>query len=200
MISLCRLATCAVVLFLAATSANAAGPNPITLDQIMAALNSVHHLEARYIERRYLHALRSPLETRGTLRFDAPDHLVKETDPAVNGSADRLTIKGNRLTIDRGTGATPMILALNEHQEISVLVDSIRATLAGDGSTLQRTFEVTPSGTLEEWELVLQPRDDHRRGLLQWMRIGGHGDRITAIDTWDGEGDRSEMSIVELRR
>jgi hypothetical protein len=198
--SLSRPATAAVAVVLAATSASSAAPDPITLDQIMAALRSVHHVEARYIERRYLQALRSPLETRGTLRFDAPDHLEKATDPAVNGSADRLTIKGNQLTIDRGSGAAPMVLALNEHQEIGVLVDSIRATLAGDGSTLQRTFEVTPSGTLEEWQLILQPRDDHQRGLLQWMRIGGHGERITAIDSRDGEGDRSEMSIVELRR
>jgi hypothetical protein len=198
--SLSRLATCAAAVFLAATPTNAAGPSQITFDQIMAALRSVRHVEARYIERRYLHALRSPLETRGTLRFDAPDHLEKETDPAANGSADRLIIKGNQLTIDRGSGAAPMMLALNEHPEIGVLVDSIRATLAGDGSALQRTFDVAPSGTLEAWELVLQPRDDHQRGLLQSMRIGGHGDRITAIDTRDGEGDRSEMSIVELRR
>lgn len=168
-----------------------------TLDQIMAALRSVHHVDARYIERRYLHALRAPIETRGSLRFDAPGYLEKATDPTANGPADRLTIKGNQLTIDRGTAA-PMVLTLTEHPEIGVLVDSIRATLAGDGSALQRTFDVTPSGTLAEWQLILQPRDDRQRALLRWMRIGGHGERITSIDTQDGEGDRSEMSIVEL--
>jgi hypothetical protein len=189
------LAVCAVAVFLTATSARAAAS--ITLDQIMAALRSVPHVDARYIERRYLHALRAPIETRGTLRFDAPGHLEKATDPAVNGSTDRLTINGNQLTIDRGNAA-PMVLALNEHPEIGVLVDGIRATLAGDGRTLQRAFDVTSSGTLDEWQLVLQPRDDRQRALLQWMRIGGHGQRITAIDTQDSEGDRSEMSIVEL--
>ena len=29
------------------------------------------------------------------------------------------------------------------------------------------------------------------------MRISGYGERITAIDTQDGEGDHSEMTIVE---
>jgi len=209
-----RLAACVVAVVLSTPTAHPAGAAmatietpaarfhrialaAVTLDQIMAALRSVHHVDARYIERRYLHALRAPIETRGSLRFDAPDHLEKATDPMANGPADRLTINGNQLTIDRGTAA-PLVLALNEHPEIGVLVDSIRATLAGDGSALQRTFDVTPSGMLDEWQLVLRPRDVRQRALLQWMRIGGHGERITAIATQDGEGDRSEMSIVEL--
>ena len=29
------------------------------------------------------------------------------------------------------------------------------------------------------------------------MRVSGYAERITAIDTADGEGDRSEMTIVE---
>ena len=47
----------------------------------MATLRSVRHVEARYIEHRYLHALRTPIETRGTLRFDAPAHLEKRDRP-----------------------------------------------------------------------------------------------------------------------
>jgi hypothetical protein len=171
---------------------------PVTLDQLMATLRTVRHVEARYIEHRYLHALRTPIETRGTLRFDAPAHLEKASDPAANGAAERLTIDGDRLTIDRGTSASPVVLTLHEHPEIGVLVESIRATLSGDGEALRRSFDITQSGTISEWQLVLQPRA--QRDLLQWMRVSGYAERITAIDTQDGEGDRSEMSIVELPR
>jgi hypothetical protein len=183
---------------LAAFPVHAAQAAPVTLDQLMAALRTVRHVEARYIEHRYLHALRSPIETRGTLRFDAPAHLEKASDPGANGVAERLTIDGDRLTIDRGTPASPIVLALHEHPEIGVLVESIRATLSGDGDALRRSFDVTPSGTISEWQLVLQPRT--QQGLLRWMRVSGYAERITAIDTQDGEGDRSEMSIVELPR
>jgi Outer membrane lipoprotein carrier protein LolA-like len=175
-----------------------AGVNtPVTLDQIMTAVRTVRHVNARYVEHRYLHILNKPIESRGTLRFDAPDRLEKKADPASNGAAEQLTIDGDRLTIDRGTGAQPVVIALHEHPEIGVLAESIRATLSGDGAALQRTFEVTPSGSLDHWQLVLQPRDPAERKLLQWMRVIGYGERITEIDTADGEGDRSEMSIVE---
>jgi hypothetical protein len=170
---------------------------PVTLGQIMAEVRKDQHVSARYVEHRFLHILNKPIETRGTLRFDAPDRLEKKADPGPNGGAEDLLIDGDQLTIDRGSGAKPVVIALHEHPEIGVLVGSIRATLSGDGAALERTFEVTPSGSLDHWQLVLQPRDPAARKLLQWMRVVGYGQRITEIDSADGEGDRTEMSIVE---
>jgi hypothetical protein len=197
--SLCRRTVMAgLIVAFPVHAAQTASGNPVNLDQLMAKLRTVRHVEARYIEHRYLHALRTPIESRGTLRFDAPAHLEKASDPGANGAAERVTIDGDRLTIDRGAGASPIVLTLQEHPEIGVLVESIRATLSGDGDALQRAFNITASGDINEWQLVLRPRA--QRDILQWMRIGGHAERITAIDTQDGDGDRSEMSIVELTR
>ncbi|WP_325601400.1 LolA-related protein [Rhodopila sp.] len=170
---------------------------PITLDQIMAMVRAVQHVDARYVEHRYLHILTAPIVTRGALRFDAPDRLEKIADPNAAGSGETLKIDGDRLTISRGGDSAPVVIAMHEHPEIAVLAGSIRATLSGDGAALQRTFDVTPSGTPEHWQLVLEPRDPAERKLLQWMRVEGYGSRITAIDTADGDGDRSKMNIVE---
>jgi hypothetical protein len=177
-----------------------ASATPVTLDQIMAAVRTVRHVDARYVEHRTLHVLRAPIETRGSLRFDAPAHLEKAADQAADGTAETLTIDGDRLTIDRGTAAAPVVLSVREHPEIGVLVESIRATLSGDAATLQRIFDVTPSGTLSHWQLVLQPRDPTQHAALQWMRVSGYAERITAIETADHDGDRSEMAIVERTR
>ena len=191
----------ALVGLLAAQPVHAAGSDaPVTLEQVMAELRTVHHVDARYIEHRTLHILSKPIETRGSLRFEAPAHLEKVTDATADGSMERLTIDRDRLTIERGGGRPPIALALHEHPEIGVLVDSIRATLSGDGNALQRSFEVTPSGTIDHWQLVLQPREVAQRAVLQWMRLSGYGERITAIDTASGDGDRTEMSIVEQTR
>jgi hypothetical protein len=192
------LLACAWVPALQATQTGSTAP--VTLEQLMAVLRSVPHVAARYIEHRTLRVLRTPIETRGSLRFDAPGRLEKTTDPAANGAAERLMIDGDRLTIDRGSGTRPVVLALHEHPEIGVLVESIRATLSGDGDALRRSFSITPSGTLSHWQLVLQPLDPAQHTLLQWMRVSGYAERITAIETANGEGDRSEMTIVEQTR
>jgi Outer membrane lipoprotein carrier protein LolA-like len=180
-----------------ADAAQTGSGTPVTLDRIMATVSTVRHVAARYVEHRYLHVLRTPIETRGWLRFDAPAHLEKATDPATDGAAEKLTIDGDRLTIARGNGAAPVVLSLHEHPEIGVLVESVRATLSGDSSALRRIFDVTPSGTLSHWQLVLQPRDPAQHAMLQWMRVSGYAERITTIETANGEGDRSEMAIVE---
>jgi len=192
-----RRVTCWLVLgLLAPAMANAAEP-PLTLDRLMATLRSVQHVNARYIERRTMSALRTPIVTRGDLRFDAPDRLEKVSDPGPDGAGERMTIVGNQMTIDRGRAGRPVTLSLSAHPEIGVLVDSIRATLSGDGAALSRARKVSLSGTLDEWQMVLQPRDATKREMLDWIRIEGHGVRVTAIETRDRDGDTTEMSIVE---
>ena len=99
--------------------------------------------------------------------------------------------------VDRGNGTSPVTLSLSARPEIGVLVESIRATLSGNGEALGRTFGMTLAGTIDDWEMVLQPRDPALRAILDWMRIDGHGPRITAIETQDREGDRSQMKIAE---
>lgn len=202
-----RTACCALMAILTTFQGQAAEPDGgagITLDQLMATLRAVRHVEARYVERRSLRALRTPIETHGTLRFDAPDHLEKTSDPTMAGApargADRITIDGNRLTIDRPPDAPPIVLMLNEHPEIGVLIESIRATLSGDGQALRRVFDISLAGTRDRWQIVLQPHDPGQREILQWMRITGYTDRIIAIDTQQGDGDHAEMTIVEQAR
>src|SRR5690349_14324092 len=90
--------------------ATAMESGPATWNQIMSTLRTVRHVNARYVEHRYLHILKTPIEMRGTLHFNAPDHLEKVAD---NGT-ERLTADGDRLTIDRGSGS-PVVIALHEH-------------------------------------------------------------------------------------
>jgi hypothetical protein len=214
-----RRAVCgALLVILAAFQSQGTQPERnagVSLDQLMEAFRTVRHVEARYVERRTLHALRTPIETRGTLRFDAPGHLEKTSDPTAadappggarsdgarsDGAGDRMTIDGNRLTIDHAGGSAPIVVMLNEHPEIGVLIESIRATLSGDGEALRRIFDISLAGTINGWQIVLQPHDPERREILQWMRISGDAGRITEIDTQQGDGDHSEMMIGEPGR
>ncbi len=162
----------------------------------MAALRAVPHVAAHYVERRTLHDLTAPLVIRGTLRFDAPDRLEKRADPATDGSGEDLVADGRRVTLTRGGGAAPVSFSMDEHPELGVLIDGIRAILAGDGAALQRMFVVQAAGTAANWQMVLQPRG--RRDVLAWMRVSGRGGHVGEIDTADGAGDTSDMTIDDM--
>lgn len=190
-------------LLLGLLAATPAWADQVTLTQIMAAIRSVQHVQARYVEHRTLHILKTPIESRGTLTFDAPDRLTKAADPTPQGPGERVVMDGEHMTITQGDGQggnKSMTIGMNDHPEIAALATSLRATLAGDGAALEKIFEVSVSGSIEHWQMVLQPRDPAARRMLQWVSVTGYGSRITGIDTASGEGDRSEMSVVEQGR
>jgi len=175
--------------------AQASETNNAVLDAVLAGFSNVRHVEARYVERRFLAVLRAPLETRGTLRFDAPDRLEKASDPGADGVAERVVVAGSLLTVEHG--AAPVVLDLREHPEVAALVESVRALLAGDGAALRRDFEINLAGDAARWQMVLSPR---RRDLVRWLRVDGMAAAVTRIETQEADGDRSELVVGESAR
>jgi outer membrane lipoprotein-sorting protein len=165
---------------------------PWDLAQLMARMHGVRTASARFVEQRFVHLLDRPLQSTGTLIFNAPDRLQKQT---VTPTPSRLTVDGDHLTVVQPDGKTND-LSLSQFPEIGALVESIRATLAGDGATLTRYYTATLSGTADDWRLLLEPRDNRLRNFVTTIRIQGDGTLIRSIETVERDGDRTEMTIT----
>jgi outer membrane lipoprotein-sorting protein len=158
------------------------------LPQLMATLARVKSASAQFTERKTLHVLDAPLVSSGTLLYVAPDQVEKIT---VLPERERIAISGDKLTIEGGT------LSLANAPEIAAFVESIRATLAGDLPALDRSYRVELSGGPASWRLDLVPRAEKLTRLVRRIRISGTGEKITAVETDEADGDRSEMSVAE---
>ena len=162
------------------------------LPQLMASMHGVRTASARFVEKKFVQLLARPLQSSGTLIFNAPDWLQKET---LAPTASRLTVNGDRLTVVQPDGKT-RDMSLSEIPEIGALVESIRAMLAGDGATLTRYYTPTLSGTAGNWSLTLEPRDSRLRNLVTTIHMQGEGTIIRTIETVEHDGDRTEMTIT----
>lgn len=162
------------------------------LPQLMSKMREVRSATARFTEQKFVRVLKQPLLSSGRLTFVAPDRLQKETLAPV---ASRLTVKGDRLTLEQPDGVK-RDLTLSEYPEIGALVESVRATLAGDDATLTRFYKPTLTGNATDWSLQLEPRSERLRNVLSVIRILGKGNKIHAIGTIEREGDRTEMTIT----
>ena len=185
----------AAVLVIAPHHSPADTPPAVTawgLPQLMASMHGVRTASARFVEKKFVQLLARPLQSSGTLIFNAPDSLQKET---LAPTASRLTINGDRLTVVQPDGKTRDV-SLSEVPEIGALVESIRATLAGDGATLTRYYTPTLSGTAGNWSLTLEPRDSRLLNLVTTIRMQGEGTIIRSIETVERDGDRTEMTIT----
>jgi hypothetical protein len=85
---------------------------------------------------------------------------------------------------------------LREQPALRALVESARATLAGDRALLERHYRVQFSGPRDAWRLQLVPRDAQVRGYVESITLSGAAARVQRIETLESSGDRSVMTIL----
>src|SRR5580700_8041165 len=120
------------------------------LDQVMAMLAMRQHGRVEFIEQQFLAVLSHPIESSGELRYDAPDRLEKRT---LKPHAETLNLSGGTLTVERGHSRR--VMDLHAYPQVLPFVESIRATLAGDRSALEKLFHLEFSGNVARWTLTL---------------------------------------------
>jgi hypothetical protein len=183
------LAVCTGALPSALRADEADGAPP--LERLMTLLAQRRHGEADFSEKKYLSLLKQPLESSGVLIYDAPDHLEQRT----------LLPRPQSVVLDHGIitmqiGKRRQVLRLADYPQLAPLIDSIRATLAGDRAALERVFELGFSGTLEAWQLQLVPRDAQLAATLKRIDMRGERDAVREVQMQQSDGDRSLMSIT----
>jgi len=163
------------------------------LQQLMAALAQVPARESRYNEKKTLALFKAPAESSGVLSYRRPDHVEKHV---LQPKDEAISVDGDQLTWS-GANGRKRSLRLQDNAVAAALVNSIRATLAGDLPALQRYFTVKLDGAQAHWTLALTPIDDALRRNMQSMRIEGSGDHVASIEVLESGGDRSLMSIED---
>lgn len=186
-----RIARAASVLLLASLPA-AAQEEPWDFARLMGELAQVQTSRARYSEVKRVAVLQKPLQLSGTLLYERPARLEKrQTLP----SREVISVDGDWLTVER-EGKTQRI-SLQNAPLVAALVESLRATLAGDGTELERLYSVRVEGTKQRWTLKLTPREVEVAGVVKSVLIAGSGSRIARLEILEPGGDGSVMTIRE---
>jgi len=173
--------------------AGTANASTWSLPDLMHDLAQVHAASARFTERKTIQALSAPLLVSGTLRYVAPDYVRKTTLQPV---PEDFVLDHGQITMT-GPDQKPQIFAVAGNPMIAGLVEGVRATLAGDLPALEQFYTVKLTGTQQNWQILLRPRDKNAAHFLSWMIIQGAEQKITAIDTQNANGDHAEMGVSE---
>jgi hypothetical protein len=160
------------------------------LDEVMGLLATRQHGRVEFVEQQFLHILDHPIESSGELRYEAPDRLEKRT---LKPHAETLLLAGGVLTVERARGRR--VLDLGAYPQIQPFVESIRATLAGDRTSLERLFHLDFAGNLARWTLTLVPLDSNVKRAVAHVRIDGMRDQLLKVEIRQPDGDRSLMTL-----
>jgi len=160
----------------------------------MLALSKVGSANASFTETKTMKLLKQPLVLTGQLFYKAPDYLQKKIE---SPTASIFTISGQQVVAEEFNQELREF-SLDESVLLQALVESLRATLSGNLSTLRDFYEVSISGTYNSWTLDLEPIDDDVKIYIRYIKISGQNTKIVRIDTVESNNDRSVMSITSL--
>ena len=186
-----------VALVLAAAGVDCASAAEPALVDLMRELASVPRARARFTETKHVALLKAPLTLTGTLSYERPDRLEKHVLAPYD---ERIAIAGTQVTVDNNTRGRTQNVSVASNPTLLALVESLRATLAGDLAALERHFEVTLERKADQWTIALVPREAGTLALITRISLTGSGNRLRRIDIEEAGGDRSEMSIQDDTR
>lgn len=178
---------------LALLCSHAAQAAPFTIGQLMARLAQQPQGAATFTEIKYLAILDQPVESSGELRFSAPSRLEKRT---LKPRPEVMVLDGDTLTLERGRRTH--VLQLRDYPDVAGLIESIRATLAGDRQALERVYQLVLEGSQERWTLLLTPRDPKVGAVIARIRMEGVNDDVRSVEILQADGDRSLMHIQKV--
>lgn len=183
-------ARCAWLAVLAAPLAAGSSADADPLAALMRELAARRHDHVTFTEVQYLAVLDRPLESSGELLYEAPDRLEKRT---LAPHPETLVLAHGVLSATRGRHTRSV--ALGAYPELAPLLESLRATLAGDRAALERVFSVRLESDPPRWTLHLAPRDQAAARLVREVRISGEEADLKTVEILEADGDRSLLTI-----
>ena len=171
-----------------------AGAATLTAADLMKMLATVESANARFVETRTSALLKAPLVLQGTLAYRRPDRVEKHVTSPYD---ERITVEGGRLTLENRAQNRKKTVQVSSAPGLAALVESIRATRAGDLDALQRHFALQVEGSRDRWTLTLKPLDAQLAGYVTQLTLSGSETRIGRITVEEAGGDRSVMEIEE---
>lgn len=160
------------------------------VSQLMRDLAGHKGGKARFTEKKFLAVLDKPLISTGEMTYTAPDRLEKRTQTP---KPEFLLLDKDTLSIERGKQKFSINLA--QQPEALVFVDSIRGTLSGNQSALEKNYLLHLSGSSEKWVLTLLPSDARIATIIQRIVVTGNRQQIRSIEYLQTDGDRSLLLI-----
>jgi outer membrane lipoprotein-sorting protein len=180
-----------LALLLAATWLAATPAHAFDVADVMALRQPVAAGTATFRESRHIATLAAPMERSGRLAYRRPDHLEMNVELP---RKEQVVVDGATLRLRNAKGERT--LALDSAPALRASIESLRATLAGDGATLARFFDVRAAGSAAAWTLELVPRDATLKDQVASIAIGGRGAAIVRMEVREQGGDVSIMDIV----
>lgn len=185
-------AACALLLLGALGGAGTAAA-AFDLDALLKRVAVAEPADVPFEEKRYIGAVTEPLVSRGYLRFEPPDRLIKKVETP---KAETAIATENRLSILDASGAETASIDLWMDPDLRLVFDSLRAVLRGDADALRAHFDTSLTGDEAAWTLTLAPKGDGDDTRIARIVVAGGKAGLERFEIRETGGDRSVIRLL----
>lgn len=153
---------------------------------------AVRQVRAHFVEEKTIALLAVPLVTEGSVRFVAPDLLLREQ---VSPRKAAMLLDGDAVAFRDGTSERRA--SLSAWQAAEGLISGYLDVLRGDASGLATHYEHRFTCEQNRWQLRLTPKTAGLKKLLRSMLLTGVGVRLMTVDMVDAHGDRTRTRFLQ---
>ena len=129
--------------------------------QLMNELAKHKGGKAKFVEKKTISLLDKPVVSTGEMSYIAPAYLEKRT---LTPKPEILILDKDMLSIERDK--QKLSINLSNQPEALAFIDSIRGTLTGNRSALEKNYGLYLSGTADKWVLTLLPSEQKIAALV----------------------------------
>jgi outer membrane lipoprotein-sorting protein len=169
------------------------------VEALMRELSGVSHAKLDFIETKKSIFLITDTTLEGIMEYRAPDYIEKYTTSPFQ---ERVIIDGDSMLIEKTLSGgkqdevvIPQTYSVESHPVLKAAVESIRAMLAGNFDVLTAGYVATITGTRENWELNLEPKEAEILEYIESINLSGEDIRITKVVTIQADGDESKLEL-----
>jgi hypothetical protein len=173
----------------------------LSVSGLLGRFAALPGVEARFREEKQIALLDAPLISEGRLSFvggDTPRLLRRTESP----SASTVLIGGDRLTFHDGRRRRELDLNGPSGALLRNFVQSFLYLLAGDEAALRRLYDITLTPRSEDapqgWLMILVPRDEAMRRVLNEVRLSGRGVLLEQMQVLEASGDRTTTVFSDV--
>jgi outer membrane lipoprotein-sorting protein len=163
------------------------------LKDVMNRLSQVKTANADFTEKKFVKLLTAPVESSGTLIYQAPNRFEKHTKKPVD---EKMTVERDTVTLEQVARKKKQQLFVGSYPALAAIIDGMRGALSGNLAALQQTFNIKVEGNAARWTLNLVPLDAQQFAYVNAIRVSGKEDFIDAIEILQADGDRSLMTMT----
>ena len=164
-----------------------------SLDSLLQEMLLQKNVSAKFIEKKNIKGINTPIESTGEFSFISPSTIIKQTNTP---QLEVLKIEGNTITVDRKRNIRSF--DVHDFPEIAGYFEGFLHLLSGNRSGLEKNYKVKFSGEKNNWKLSLIPQN--KSSAVAEIILLGKSAEVYQVNILLSDGDSSTMEILPIEK